>query len=82
MPSKVRGLAAFYLTWAGKAVLFLFFGLLLFVPWYFEADFKPYFLVAGIYLIVVAAMCIALQIVSCSGKVEKRTHPIVKSSSD
>ena len=82
MPKKLRGLMAFYLTWAGKAVFFIFIGVLLLIPWELGFKLRVYFLVSAIYMFVVAIIYIVLQVLSCVGKFSKRAHPIVGGGDD
>ena len=77
MPSKLRSLMAFYLTWTGKAVSFIFIAVLLIIPFENKAKHRAYYLVAAIYLFVVAAILIVLQVIGCLGKISSRSHPII-----
>lgn len=77
MPTKLRSLMAFYLTWTGKAVSFIFIAVLLIIPFEAKAKFRAYYLVAAIYLFVVSAILIVLQVIGCLGKISSRSHPII-----
>ena len=77
MPKKMRGLMAFYLTWLGKAIFFVFIGVLLLIPWEAKIKARVFFLIAAIYVFVVAFIYVILQVFSCIGKFSKRSHPIV-----
>ena len=77
MPTKLRSLMAFYLTWTGKAVAFIFIAVLLIIPFENKVKFRAYYLVAAIYLFVVAAILIVLQVIGCLGKFSSRSHPII-----
>jgi len=78
MPAKLRALMAFYLTWTGKAVVFIFLGVLFIIPYEGRAGgWYPYYLVTAIYNFCVAIGLIILQILGCVGKAASRSQPII-----
>ena len=78
MPAKLRALMAFYLTWTGKACVFIFLGVLFIIPYQERAgSWYAYYLVAAIIDFVVAVALIVLQILGCIGKSASRSQPII-----
>lgn len=84
MPSRLAGWMGFYVTWAGKGLFFIFIGVLLILPYQAGVNPEVYYLIAAIYLFVVAVILIVLQIlaaVSVHSRSSSHSIIVVKSSS-
>lgn len=86
MPSKLQALMGFYVTWIGKAVLFIFIGVLFIIPFdefdNANKDICIYFIITAVYNFVLAVFLIVLGILSLLSVVSRRSsHSIVGGSS-
>ena len=78
MPARLQVWLAFYLTWTGKALVFIFLGVFFIIPMKLTAGYDGYFVFAVIYLLVLAMALIVLQILSClSVTSRKQASPII-----
>lgn len=79
MPIRLQSWVGFYLTWVGKGLYFIFIGVLLLLPYEENvARYRAFFLIAAIYLFVLAVILIAFQILACvSVHGHSTSHPII-----
>ena len=77
MPSRLQALMGFYVTWIGKAVLFIFVGVLFIIPFdEFNGgnnDICIYFIITAVYNFILAVFLIVLGILSLVHVVSRRS---------
>lgn len=78
MPARLQVWLAFYLTWTGKALFFVFLGVFFIIPTKLTAGYDGYFIFVVVYLLVLALVLIVLQILSCMSVTKrKQAAPVI-----
>ena len=80
MPSKLQVWMAFYLTWTGKALFFIFLGVFFIIPLKLTGGYDGYFIFTVVYLLALAVALIVLQILSFMSVISrKQAAPVIVS---
>ena len=78
MPPKLQVWMAFYLTWTGKALFFIFLGVFFIIPTKMTKGYDGFFIFTVVYLLILAVALIVLQILSCTSVTARKTaRPII-----
>lgn len=78
MPPKLQVWMAFYLTWTGKALFFIFLGVFFIIPTKMTKGYDGFFIFTVVYLLILAVALIVLQILSCTTTTaRKQARPII-----
>ena len=78
MPPKLQVWMAFYLTWTGKALFFIFLGVFFIIPTKMTNGYDGFFIFTVVYLIILAIALIVLQVLSCTSvSSRKQARPII-----
>lgn len=78
MPPKLQVWMAFYLTWTGKALFFIFLGVFFIIPAKMTNGYDGFFIFTVVYLLILAVALIVLQVLSCTSvSSRKQARPII-----
>lgn len=86
MPKVLRGLLGFYSTWIGKGIFYLLIAVILLIPFNDKVKINKdktyvYFIVAAVYMFVLAAFIIVLGVLSALGVLSHRSSSIITKES-
>eukprot|EP00727_Mastigamoeba_balamuthi_P008717 m51a1_g4468 hypothetical protein (145) ;mRNA; r:232289-233038 len=84
MPSLLQSWLTFYMRWLGKGLFFVYLGVIMLLPYEQTngRDERPFYLVAGIFTIVVGCLYCLLQILAAlSVHSHKQAQPIIHNES-